>query len=328
MNQQLNLNKKNEIWGKTIPFNTGKLKKNILKINKKPTPILVLAAIKDTFGTKVAKSTSNLDTYGYKKSIKSGMESKYMDDIPTVTPFLVEESNIAVIIAPGGGFYYKEKNEEGYVKAQVLNKMGISAFVLDYRVNPYRAPAGYMDLQRAVRYVRYYADELGISPNRIGTMGFSAGGFIAGAEEILLDDVAPNEMGYEADEIDSVSGRPDFMILTYPVTGFYRNPSMLSLLAGDDFFDERKRKELQRQFSLQHHLKKDLPPQFICYGDKDPLKDMQDYIAAVEQMELPIKKVTIPGASHGFLGGKGGWDIWQEELETWIFEIFPKDKEN
>lgn len=326
MIDETNSIEKIHIWGSTIPFNTGELKKNLLKLNRKPAFLLFKGVYQDTFGTKISKSTSNMDTYGYKKGILTGQESEYMDDIPTLTPFLAEGSSIAVILAPGGGFYYKEKGSEGYEKAKVLNEMGISAFVLDYRVNPYRAPAGYMDLQRAVRYVRYHAAEFKISPDRIGTMGFSAGGYIVGAEEILLEDVEPMAEGYKPDEIDSVSGRPDFMILNYPVTGFYRNPSMLSLLAGDDFFDNQKRRDLQKSYSLQEHLKADMPPQFICYGDKDPLKDMQDYIGAIEQAGLPIRKLIIPGASHGLIFRKDAWELWRAGVEKWVFELFDDEK--
>ncbi len=314
------------IWGKTIPYNSLVLKKTLMNLNNKKGLSLALASLKDTFGTKVAKDAANLDTYGFEKSIASGAESLFMDDVPTIVPFLVKNPRAAVIIAPGGGFYYKEKDGEGYQKAKDLNEMGVSAFVLDYRVDPYEAPAAYLDMQRAVRHVRYHADKFGVDSKRIGTMGFSAGGYIAGAEELLLSDVVPEVEGYEPDEIDQVSGRPDFMILNYPVTGFYRNPSMLGILAGDDFYDSKKRPKLQNLYALDRHLKPDMPPQFICYGDKDPLKDMEDYVSAVELAKLPLKKVIIPGASHGLIMVKGGWEIWKKELEKWLCGLFPANQ--
>lgn len=306
------------IWGSTVPFNTGKSKLEVLRVSEKSMPLLGLQLFQDIFGTRIAKNRAALDNGTYQKSIRTGQERATFSDVPTLTSFVVPGSKATVILVPGGGFCYKEKQSEGSDKARDLNARGVSAFVLDYRVNPYRAPAAWMDLQRAVRYLRFHASELGISGNKIGTIGFSAGGYVVGAESLLLKDVPPAVEGYTPDEIDRLSGKPDFMGLIYPVTGFYRNPSMLCLQAGDSFFDAAKRPDLQKQYSLQWHLQTDMPPQFMAYGDKDPLKDMLDYAAAVEEAGLPLKKIVIPGASHGFLFVRDGHRIWMDAFVPWL----------
>ena len=306
------------IWGETIPYNTGRDKREVLKLHRLPGLLHTVGMLRDIFGTKIAKSTTFMDTQAWRAGIRKGLEQEIFSDVPTLTPFPVKGSRAAVILSPGGGFCYKERENEGYDKARELNRRGISAFVLDYRICPYEAPVFWLDLQRAVRYVRFHAEELGVAGNKIGTVGFSAGGYVTGAEALLLDDVPPNVEGYTPDEIDRVSGRPDFTGLIYPVTGFYRNPSMLSMLVRDAFFDAAKRPALQKEYDLKNHLDGFVPPLFLAYGDKDPLKDMLDFSFEAEKRGLPLKKLIVPGASHGFLGVKDGHERWLNEFPHWL----------
>lgn len=309
------------IWGERIPYNTGKNKLDVMQINRLPGPLQQILVLRDTFGTKLVRSSACFDTQTWRAEIRKGLQNETFSDVPTLTPYPVKDSRCAVILSPGGGFFYKERKSEGYEKAIELNKRGISAFVLDYRINPYRAPVYLLDLQRAVRYVRFHAQAFGIAENRIGTVGFSAGGYMTGAEALLLDDVPPQADGYCPDEIDRVSGRPDFMGLIYPATGFTRNPNILSILTGEDFFDEEKRPALQRYFDLKNHLDGFVPPMFLAYGDKDPLKDMLDFIAEAEKRKLPLNKLVIHGASHGFLGVKDGHERWMNAFSVWLKSI-------
>jgi len=310
------------IWGNSIPMNTGKSKLDDMTIRRMPNLMLLLGMARDTFGTKIVKNRKYFDTFTYEKYIKPGVGKESYDDVPTLTPFIVPKSDTAVIIAPGGGFFYKEVDSEGYHRAKTLNEMGISAFVLDYRVNPYKAPAEYLDMQRAIRYVRFHADKYGINPDKVGVMGSSAGGYVAAASALLLPDEAPQIDGYVPDEIDMVSGRASFISLFYPVTGFHKNPSMLSILVGDDFYDEKKRPSLQEYYSLQNHLDDDVPPIFLIYGDKDPLKDMLDFERAVKEKHLPIETHVIPKVSHGFSPIKDIDSLWKEDYEKWVKGLF------
>ena len=118
----------------------------------------------------------------------------------------------AVIIFPGGGYAMRAEHEgKGY--AQWLNSIGITCFVVQYRVAPYKHPAQISDAMRAVRYVRYYADKFGIDKDKIAVMGSSAGGHLAGSVSVHFD----KKMYDETDEIDKADCRPDATILCYPV---------------------------------------------------------------------------------------------------------------
>lgn len=306
-----------EIWGNSIPFNTGKSKLSDMTVKKMPEIVLLLGMAMDTFGTKIVKSTKIFDTFTYEKNIKPGYGKATYDDVPTITPYLSDGSDIGVVIAPGGGFFYKEMEAEGHARARLMNQMGISAFVLDYRINPYKFPAAAMDMQRAVRYVRAHAAEYGVDPNKVGVIGSSAGGYVAASSALLLPNEAPDVDGYIPDAIDRENGMPSFIALFYPVTGFLKNPSMLSLLVGKDFFDEEKRPALQEQFSLQNHLDGNVPPVFLARGDKDPLKDMLDFERAMQEKKLPIEVLTIPKAGHGFSPIKNAESLWMKPFETW-----------
>src|SRR3954452_10667875 len=119
-------------------------------------------------------------------------------------------SGTSVIVCPGGGYGALAMDHEGKQVAEFLNKLGISAFVLKYRLGPrYHHPAPLNDAQRAIRIVRSRAKELGISADRLGIWGFSAGGHLASTTETHFDNGKPDA----ADAVDRVSSRPDFAIL-------------------------------------------------------------------------------------------------------------------
>ena len=141
---------------------------------------------------------------------------KEPQDIPTITPFLVTQDvpRAAVVICPGGGYSHLSDIKEGSDVAKWLNSLGISAFVLKYRLGiRYHQPNQLLDAARAIRTVRANAKQWNIDPKRIGILGFSAGGHLASTLGTHFDAGKPDA----ADEIDRVSSRPDLMILVYPV---------------------------------------------------------------------------------------------------------------
>eukprot|EP00929_Paragymnodinium_shiwhaense_P001255 TRINITY_DN101486_c0_g1_i1.p1 TRINITY_DN101486_c0_g1~~TRINITY_DN101486_c0_g1_i1.p1 ORF type:complete len:346 (-),score=46.07 TRINITY_DN101486_c0_g1_i1:43-999(-) len=154
--------------------------------------------------------------------ISSDKDNQYKDvSVPTLVPFLAPGGSntslgTAVVVAPGGGYGIVAWNREGTDIASWLNSIGVSAFVLKYRV-PARpwlpfGEAPLMDAQRAVRMVRANAERLGLNESRIGFMGFSAGGHLTAhvSTEFQRQTYTP------LDEIDRLSSRPDFSILVYP----------------------------------------------------------------------------------------------------------------
>ena len=133
-------------------------------------------------------------------------------------------------MAPGGGYARLAMANEAAGVATRLSPLGVATFVLKYRVGDYRFPASLQDVLRAVRIVRSRAAEFGVRPDRIGVMGASAGGHLAGLAGTLFD--APE--GRTGQALDAVSGRPDFLALLYPVVqmdgAFVHRGSLLNLL--------------------------------------------------------------------------------------------------
>src|SRR2546423_610479 len=138
-------------------------------------------------------------------------------DKPTLTiiqPPADKANGAAVIVCPGGGYQHLADTYEGREVAEWLNTIGVTGFVLKYRLAPrYHHPAPLQDAQRAIRTVRARAQEWGIDPHRIGIWGFSAGGHLASTAGTHFDAGRPEA----EDPIDRVSCRPDFLILAYPV---------------------------------------------------------------------------------------------------------------
>src|ERR1035441_2383277 len=149
-------------------------------------------------------------------------ESQGIEDIdkPSLAPYLVPAgrgTGTAVIVCPGGGYGHLAMDHEGDQIARWLNSLGVSAFVLKYRPRPkYHHPVERGDAQRAIRTVRSKAAEYRLLPDRIGIMGFSAGGHLASTAGTHFDagDAAA------ADPSDRLSSRPDFLVLCYPVISF------------------------------------------------------------------------------------------------------------
>src|SRR5690242_1406710 len=138
-------------------------------------------------------------------------------DIPTLTPYWPDQqatTGTAVVICPGGSYTHLSMEKEGSLVAQWFNKLGVPAFVLKYRLGPrYHHPNELWDAQRAIRYVRAHATDFHLQPDRIGIMGFSAGGHLAASAGTHFDTADANA----PDPIDRADDRPDFMILGYPV---------------------------------------------------------------------------------------------------------------
>lgn len=163
---------------------------------------------------------------------------------PSLTAFLPPKekaTGAAVVIAPGGGHRELVFKAEGVEAAQYLNSIGVAAFALKYRLgreegSPYSVQNAKEDGQRAMRLVRSRAKEFGIDPNRIGMMGFSAGGEVVSMVAFHPTDGAANA----TDPIDRVSARPDFLVMIYPGPGGIPDtipanaPPAFLLVANDD----------------------------------------------------------------------------------------------
>ena len=215
---------------------------------------------------------------------------------PTLTPYLLKDGKPhgAVIVCPGGGYSHKAAHEGGPI-AQRLNEEGVHGFVLDYRVAPYRHPAPLMDALRAIRYVRYHAEELGVLPDKIAILGFSAGGHLTCSAATLWDEGDPDA----ADPIDRVSSRPDLFIPCYPVaslTNFWHEGSAVNLLG------DRKDKAMLRKLTAEYQVNEQTPPAFIWHTAEDnavPVENSLRLAKALVAHNVPVSMHIFPYGPHG-----------------------------
>ena len=244
---------------------------------------------------------------------------------PDLAVFLPSKKNATgegVIICPGGGYQILAYDWEGSDIARWFNSHGIAAFVLKYRlpgsksnIIPYKSPL--MDAQRAMRMVRYHAEEWNVDPDRMGIMGFSAGGHLASTLSTHYDGGDPSA----ADPVDRFSCRPDFSILIYPVisfTGDFTHSGSRWALLGDDP-DE----ELVAYFSNELQVTGDTPPAILIHSGDDnsvPVENSLVYYEALRAHQITAELHVYPYGGHGYslAIGNGHLSTWPDRVIEWI----------
>jgi len=241
-------------------------------------------------------------------------------DRPTLTIFLPDKrhaTGAGVIVCPGGAYTVLAIDHEGQQVAQRLNSMGVAGFVLKYRLGPrYHYPAPLDDAQRAIRYVRAHAREYGLATNRIGILGFSAGGHLASTAGTHFE----AGKSQTSDEIDQQSCRPDFMVLCYPVISLGANGHSYSkkMLLGDN--PDPKLVEL---LSNEKQVTTNTPPAFIWHTSEDYGVSPENSILFYQALQ----KTRVPVESHFFAFGPHGIGLasgdstaisWPELLALWL----------
>jgi acetyl esterase/lipase len=222
------------------------------------------------------------------------------EDKPKLTLYRVppdRASRTAVVVCPGGSYRSLASDHEGKQVAEWLNTLGVSAFVLQYRVGPrYRHPAPAEDARRAIRLVRARAAEWGIDPTRIGIMGFSAGGHLASTTGTRFDQGKHGE----ADAVDRMGSRPDFMILAYPVISleapFAHAGSRQNLLG-----DPPAPAPLE-ELSSETHVTEHTPPTFLFHTADDPSVPVENsltFASALHTAGVPVELHVFPKGPHG-----------------------------
>jgi len=237
-------------------------------------------------------------------------------DIPTIQAFLADPAKAtgaAIIIFPGGGYSTLSMANEGTSIAAWLNSNGITAFVVKYRLgsNGYRHPAEMDDGQRAVRFVRTYAPAWNIDPNRIGVIGFSAGGHMASTVATHFDAGDANA----ADFIDRASSRPNLQILLYPVISM--SESFMHKGSHDQLLGPNPDDATAQLMSNEKQVTRDTPPAFICHSNTDPVVPIANsdaYVAALEKNNVPVVYLRGPYGGHGF----GLKDFWNAQCIAWL----------
>jgi acetyl esterase/lipase len=217
------------------------------------------------------------------------------EDCPAITPFLVDGDNkSAIIVCPGGG-YGMRASHEGEPIARWLNTLGISAFVLRYRVAPYSYPCALLDAQRAIRFVRFHAESMGINVGKIGILGFSAGGHLAAAASTHYDRGNVNTV----ELIEQESCRPDLLVLCYPVITmtppYMHEGSRLNLLGHEPS------PELIEWMSNEIQVSADSPPTFLWHTSDDPVfvENSLLYASALSRHKVPFDLHVYEKGRHG-----------------------------
>lgn len=254
-----------------------------------------------------------------------GAQGTTPKDVPALSIFAPHKGRSnggAVIIAPGGAYLGLAADLEGREVADWYAVRGFTAFVLRYRLGAkYLYPIPLQDAQRAVRFVRANAQTYQIDPNRIGFMGFSAGGHLAAMEATTSDAGAANA----SDAIDRVSDRPDFLVLGYPwlnamepnAEGKITYCSVLPSIPPDAC------KGFETRYSPVEHVTSNTPPTFLYITSDDKTVDVGASVAfyqALRAVHVPVEFHSFAHGSHGSGLGSGdpALDLWPTLLDAWL----------
>jgi pectinesterase len=239
---------------------------------------------------------------------------------PTLTFFPAPPAiavGTAVIICPGGGYARLAFDKEGTDIAKRLNAIGVSAFVLKYRLLEYGHPAPLQDVLRSIRLVRSRASEFGIKPNRIGVMGFSAGGHVAATAATLFDSAD----GRTNSPLDATSARPDFAALIYPVITM-KDP-FVHKGSRDNLLGRTPSAAMIDALSAELRVTEKTPPVFLVHTEEDTTVPVENSIAfyqALRNAKVPAELHLFAKGPHGFglAEGLGPTSEWPKRLEEWI----------
>ncbi|KUJ63589.1 1,4-beta-xylanase [Flavobacteriaceae bacterium CRH] len=260
--------------------------------------------------------------YKEKEILQDGkVQSTSLVSIPTLSVFLpsgIKQNQTAVIILPGGGYQHLAIDKEGTKVAQWFNSFGIVAFVLKYRlpsdlIMTNKTVGPLQDAQEAIRVVRQNAAKWNIDPNKIGIMGFSAGGHLASTLATHYDDRV-----YETSS--KVSARPDFSLLIYPVISMQNDVthkgSQVSLLG------ENASQQDIDSFSNEKKVTAQTPPAFLVHATDDGAvlpENSIDYYLALKNNKVVAELHLYENGGHGFgLGVKDTSKFWTKACEEWL----------
>lgn len=228
----------------------------------------------------------------------------------------------AVLICPGGGYGGLAMDYEGIEVAQWLNRNGVAGFVLQYRVAPHRHPKPLHDAQRAMRIIRAHAEEWRVDPNKVGVLGFSAGGHLASTLSTLLERAEDGEGEGEGDSNAPVfPSRPDFSILIYPVISI--QPPYGHIGSGNNLLGPDAERGLFAALCTENRVSDQTPPAFLVHSTADKVVSAENslaYYLALLQRGIPAEMHIYEQGDHGYGMGKGDpiLSTWTDHCIAWL----------
>ena len=239
---------------------------------------------------------------------------------PTLTlyaPAVDKPNGTAVIICPGGGYANLSTEREGVQYANWLSTLGVTPFVLKYRLKEFGHPAPLQDVLRAIRLIRSRSLEFQIDPKRIGVMGSSAGGHLAASAGTLFDEPA----GRTGPALDDTSARPDFLILMYPVITM--DDPAAHAGSRKALLGENPSPVWLKLMSLEKQVTAATPPTLLIHTQEDkavPVENSILFFQALTRAGVPAEMYLFEHGSHGMgmRSGLGTASEWPRRAEEWL----------
>jgi acetyl esterase/lipase len=255
-----------------------------------------------------------------------GAVGKNPEDTPSVCVYLPpadKATGVAVVICPGGGYSGLAMDHEGHQVARWLNSFGVAGIILKYRVGPrYHHPAPLQDAQRALRHVRSHAKEWKIDPNKVGILGFSAGGHLASTAATHFDKGDADAK----DTIDKLSCRPDFAVLVYPVITLVGPSAHVG--SRNNLLGKNPDMKLVDSLCNDKQVTADTPPTFLTHTNEDkgvPPENSLLFYQACQKNKVPVELHLFDKGQHGLGLAQNrkelDFSMWPGLCEKWLHSI-------